>query len=200
MRAYSVQENHLLFIKSILQEGANPNISTTQGMTPLFCSIHLGFEDIALELLAGNLIDIDFKLSSDGSNALHLAVEKQMLSLSKELLNQQINATVCKEQKYTPLHIAAANGWLQGVLLLLENRPFLDLSTKTTFNATVLDLAALENHRSVYDFLKKKGAVGSLEIPQEPAQPISNNQPQPNIPPNKQVSIFKRIYNFFWRK
>jgi len=197
----AVQENHPLFVKSILQEGANPNIPTTQGMTPLFCSIHLKLENIALDLLASNLIDIEYKFSADGSTALHLAVEKQMLLLSEKLLNQQIDATICREQKYTPLHIAAANGWLAGVTLLLENRPNLDLSQKTTFGATALDLATLENHTSVCDFLKTKNPIAPLQqSTQKPTHSVPTSLPQPNNPPKPRASIFKSVYNFVFRK
>ncbi len=107
------------FVETLLQYGADPNLSTKEAMTALFAAAGHGNIEIAkmliekgAEINAGNL--------SRGFTALYIAVENSHHDMVTFLIERGANINVQAEYGWTPLHRAIANGDYSMVELLIE--------------------------------------------------------------------------------
>ncbi len=150
----AVQNNQLTAVKYLLQAGANPDLKTRLGMNILMCSIYMGHEEIALELLDHTFIDLEQSLL-DRSTVFHLAMEEKMEKVIERLCDLGCNALRARLDGYTPLHIAAAQGWLPGVNLLLKKCAYIDLNSMTKFGDTAIQLAVSNDYPEIVEVLRR---------------------------------------------
>ena len=184
---FAAENGHLESVSYLLSHGADPSIQTNHGMNALLCSLYLRFEDVALKILESPLIDITTTLLK-GTNALHLAVERNLEKACAELIRLGIDAKACQKWKYNPLHLAAQNGWLRGIQLLVKKCPYLNINSKTAFGMTPLQLAMKGDHKDVVRFLSEQGGEVFSEV-------ASEKSPLPEIPsvPLKSLSSLHEI-------
>lgn len=153
----AVQNNQPAAVKYLIQAGANPDLKTRLGMNILMCSIYMGHEEIALELLDHTSIDLEQSLL-DRSTVFHFAMEEKMGKVAERLCDMGCNASRTRIDGYTPLHIAADQGWLPGVQLLLRKCPYINFSSMTKSGDTAIQLAASHQHLEIEDLLRKYNA------------------------------------------
>jgi len=94
----------------------HPFVSDKFGTTPLLEALKNGHEDVASVLVdAGAILGID-----DIGNFLCMTVARKEFDLLKRVLACGINPNAKNYDQRTPLHIAASEGFLTMVELLLE--------------------------------------------------------------------------------
>ncbi len=125
----AAQSGQLSCVQLLLKNGADPNLKTTMHMTPLMCAAYQGLEEVALELVQAPNIDLETTMP-DGSTVLHLAVESQMEKVVGRLCEHGANASRARMDGYTPVDMAAVQGWNAGVRTILTKCPYVELNTK----------------------------------------------------------------------
>lgn len=150
----AVQSNQLATLKHLLKMGGNPNLKTPLGMNALMCAIFQGHEEAALELLNSSQIDLEHCLE-DRSTVFHLAVEAQMERVVDRLCEMGCNACRTRYDGFTPLHLAAEQGWTPGVRLILQKCSYIDINTLTKTGKTAFQLASDRKHLEVIYLLQQ---------------------------------------------
>lgn len=152
--ALAVFYNQRPCVELLLKKGANPNLCSTMGMNPLMSALFLGHEEVTLAILKRNTTNLENYLQ-DRSTALHLAVQSQMKQVLEYLCRSGCDARRTRLDGYNPLHIAAEQGWLEGVKLLLTHCFYIDSKARTKAGATALQLAEQHQHEEVAALLRK---------------------------------------------
>ena len=139
-------------VRRLLDLGADPNISTSRGVTPLSQAAALHKEEMVRMLLqagasSGSLHDAVRTSSS-------VLVEQALSKLPKTKLLEAVNARV---DGMTPLHLAVKAGNKDVVMKLLKVGGEVDAKVENT-GATSLHLAALQGGLEVVRTLLKSGA------------------------------------------
>lgn len=151
MQTASVEE-----ISLTLAAGADPNSvhdDGNRGITALCVAIKAGRRDVA-SLLLKHGADPDVQIG-DTPNALHLAAQRGMTGLCKRLIRQGMTVdAMCFSG--TPLAIAADEGKLKTVRLLLEAGADVDMKNEVGF--APLHRAASGGHKVVCEELLDAGA------------------------------------------
>lgn len=155
----AVQHNQLSVVKFLIKKGANFNTQTSHGMSPLYCAIHHGFDEIALELLNCEGINVNLSLE-DGTTPLYLAAASDNHRLVTRLLEKGANTNLCRIDSYAPLHIVAKKGKAAMLRLLLQH-PALNINLPLKSGKTALHLAAECNHHEITRILLENGADAS---------------------------------------
>ncbi|MGE5196566.1 MAG: ankyrin repeat domain-containing protein [Anaerolineae bacterium] len=152
---YVAAQNHQLScVRFLLQVKANPDLKTKMGMNVLLSSVYLGLEEVALELLNQSAVDLEQSLE-DGATAFHLAVEAEMEKVVDRLCTLGCNARRARVDGYTPLHLAAEQGWIAGIHLILKKCPYIDLNAKSTSGKTARQIAQEHQHVEIIHLLQK---------------------------------------------
>ena len=139
-------------VRRLLDLGADPNISTSRGVTPLSQAAALYKEDMLKTLLeAGASVGSLHDAVSTSSSVL---VEQVLSTLPRPKLLKTVNARV---DGLTPLHLAVKAGNKDVVLKLLKVGGDVDAKVENT-GATSLHLAALQGGLEVVRILLKSGA------------------------------------------
>lgn len=142
----AASQNRIDIVRSLLDEGTDPNEIDSLGNTALHTAAEGGYWDIARLLLEKNASPT-IKNAND-SIPLHLAVKKRHHQVARLLLeceNSLMNYS--NKQMDSPIHIAARNGDLDMVNLLLEFK--VNTSSITTGNTTALHLAVEKEHQEI---------------------------------------------------
>ena len=146
----AVRNQNLDTITVLLNAGANPNLGTNQGLTPLDLAIDLKNEDLATLLLSsgatnginkGNLFLYVFKKNPIGVNI---------------MLSGGMSPNVTDEDNNTPLIIAAANGDLESIKSLISYRA--EVNVKNKHGMTPLLYAVKGKYWNIADYLINSGA------------------------------------------
>lgn len=124
----AVQNGQEACVQVLLKNGADPNLKTPMQMTPLMLAIYRGFEEIALDLIQIPTVDFE-EVLQDGSTALHLAAYSQMEKVVRRLCELGADASRARLDGLTPVDIAAKQGWLLGVQLILTSCPYVTSNT-----------------------------------------------------------------------
>ncbi|XP_041089465.1 ankyrin-1-like isoform X1 [Polyodon spathula] len=179
----AAQENHLEVVKFLLENGANQNIATEDGFTPLAVALQQGHENVvallinygtkgkvrlpALHIAARNddtrtaavLLQNDPNadvLSKTGFTPLHIAAHYENLNVAQLLLNRGASVNFTPKNGITPLHIASRRGNVIMVKLLLDRGAQIDSQTKDEL--TPLHCAARNGHARIIEILLDHGA------------------------------------------
>ncbi|KAJ5376865.1 hypothetical protein N7509_013751 [Penicillium cosmopolitanum] len=146
----AASQNRIDTVRSLLDEGVDPNEIDGTGYTALHHAADQGYWDIARLLLERKASPV-VKNASD-SVPLHLAVKGGHKQLTRLLLECESSALTCWNKKlYYPIHIAAENGDLEMVQLLLEFKA--DTSRSTSMKWTALHMAVQNGHREMCETL-----------------------------------------------
>ena len=121
--------------------GARTNATTKNGELPLHTAARNGYMHVVALLLATDRSVIDRKRISDGSTALHLAVEKQWAGAVKELIDWEANPGIAKADGITPLYLASIHGNKSIAQMILNSTVPFDVNIQTVENWTALHVA-----------------------------------------------------------
>ena len=105
--AYSDSGNYE-YVKYLLTQGANPNTTTDNGITPLMYASQAGSYSI-VELLLNSKADPNI-VPFDGNSALHAAVRSFNDSIAELLIKHEANINAKNSMGLTPLHYSVWNG------------------------------------------------------------------------------------------
>lgn len=149
----AAQNNHLECVRFLLKNGADLNLTTAMGVNPLMAAVFLGHQEIALELLNHATIDLENCLEG-GTSVFHLAVEAELEQVVDGLCKAGCDVNRVRADGYTPLHIAAQKGWMNGICTMLNRCIYIDLNAKTAAGYTPLELAEIGGHPEVVSRLR----------------------------------------------
>ncbi|XP_062817506.1 ankyrin-1 isoform X9 [Anolis carolinensis] len=179
----AAQENHLEVVKFLLENGANQNVATEDGFTPLAVALQQGHENVvahlinygtkgkvrlpALHIAARNddtrtaavLLQNDPNadvLSKTGFTPLHIAAHYENLNVAQLLLNRGASVNFTPQNGITPLHIASRRGNIIMVRLLLDRGA--QIETRTKDELTPLHCASRNGHVRIAEILLDHGA------------------------------------------
>jgi ankyrin repeat protein len=158
---YAVSGGHVDVVKFLLSNGANVNVKSINGWTPLRFTLTAKMA----ELLIANGADVNIS-DNKGQTVLHGAVNQDHKRGNKELVEllvehgADINAKTTEKsvdwEGWTPFHVTCRNGNLEIVELLIEHGA--DINAKTDKGDTPLSLAQADNRRAVVQLLRELGA------------------------------------------
>src|SRR3990167_4822153 len=173
---FAVEKEDVTIINLLLDKGANINATAKANITPLYCAVYKQNVEIVNILLAKGA-DPNITISSTLNHAtpLLLAVSKNDYNMVQALLENGADVNIPDNDTCsTPLYLAAENGNLDLVNLLLEQKNIdinrankrclyqlsSDKNTKTRLldPYTPLCIAAEKGHLPIVQALLKKGA------------------------------------------
>ncbi|XP_029007428.1 serine/threonine-protein phosphatase 6 regulatory ankyrin repeat subunit C-like [Betta splendens] len=127
-------------------------------VSPLHLAAYYGHCE-ALRLLCETLVSLDVR-DIEGRTALHLAAQRGFAPCVEVLLKHQAFFTLKEHKhKWTALHVAAAMGQIDCLLLLVNMEQSADIIDNTDIQGqTALMLAALGRHSDCVHILLEKGA------------------------------------------
>ena len=140
-------------VRTLLEEGVNPNILLANGDTPLTYAYRSDAFGVARELLEGKLTDLSLE-NRMGESPLMMAVFKGRRD-DVELLLQR-GAAVNKPHGWTPLHYAATQGEVDMMKRLIELGAAVNAQTRA--GVTPLHMAARKPSREAVMTLLRAGA------------------------------------------
>ncbi|PPL00330.1 Ankyrin repeat-containing protein [Parapedobacter indicus] len=128
------------------------DVISDHGFTPLGLSTHFGNEDVVRYLLAKHA-DPNIQ-SQNGYNVypLHAAIGANFDGIAKMLIEAGAEVNVLQTSRTSPLHLAAQNGNIDLIILLLENGARVEI--KNDMGKTASDLAAEKRHVEIAEILK----------------------------------------------
>ncbi|XP_063969897.1 serine/threonine-protein phosphatase 6 regulatory ankyrin repeat subunit B-like [Lytechinus pictus] len=150
----AASNGHLMRVKFLVANGANPNQANKDGRRALHGAAEEGHEDI-VKLLVKQGADVDAECGL-GQTALHAAVHNnQYLSALFLSLN---GADIYKRdiRGRTPLHMAAAAGNIHIFKILVHET--WDINVEDDMGLTVLHHAVRNGHSNIVNYLLEKGA------------------------------------------
>ncbi|KAI9770213.1 MAG: Ankyrin repeat domain-containing protein 44 [Geoglossum umbratile] len=149
---------HTDIVKVLLEAGATVKVADDTGSSFLHCAARGGrieIVDLALKV-GGNILETD----QNGLIPLHIAVEERFVDAVTKFLalqnaSDQVKARV-QEMERTPLHLAAEQGNVEVVTLLLKVDR--EINLVDTNELTALHLASENGHTEIAKLLLKDGA------------------------------------------
>lgn len=152
---------HIDMVELLLKYGANISAITAQGATPLYFAVNNHFDNIAILLLNDkNCVgSLGIKTGYRRATILHLSVSQGNELITHRLLQVGADPRTQTMEGFTPLHMAASEGKLALVKLLLQYDSHNQLiNTKSLDGSTPLHWAAQNNHVIVASILVEAGA------------------------------------------
>lgn len=147
------QDNSLIWL--LLERGVDKNARNKLGLTPSHIAATAGYGSV-LWLLLENGADMA-RVDNNRRTPLHWAIPEGHREIASLLLERAKNlVSVTDDQKQTALHIAALNGTLRIVQLLLRHGAKMDNCDRSGF--TPLHQAVRMQHHEVVHFLVGNGA------------------------------------------
>lgn len=141
--------------KFFIENSANVNCATEEGITPLIYASKFGYADIVQLLIesGADLLQMDYEQRT----ALEFAVSTNQIACVKILVNtKRININKLGVSNFSLLHIAAQVGGLEVTSFLCDNGA--NVHAKNIGGSKPIHLAAREGHVNVVEYyLKKKG-------------------------------------------
>ena len=148
------QEGHIDKARLLLDQGAEVDGATDDGVTPLIAACWRGHVDAAL-LLLDNGAEVN-RAMNDGRMPLHIACQKGHVETARLVLDR--GAVVDRTEKggRTPLHIACQKGHVETARLVLDRGADVDRADKE--DETPLLVACEKGHVEMARLLLEKGA------------------------------------------
>ncbi|KAJ5988518.1 ankyrin repeat-containing domain protein [Penicillium waksmanii] len=148
----ATEYGHLEIVKLLLEHGANP-----EGWAPIHGAVCRDSVEV-LQLLIdhGALIELP-TTQPEGKTPLHYSVAHKTMQCMKMLLQHGADPNSLMLESVTPLHLAAAGGWIPGIKLLMEQDVFIDARDALLFE-TALHKAARNCEHSAIAKLRELGA------------------------------------------
>ena len=159
----------------------NANSNQTETPSEQFLKyIEQGEVSYVKEVLKQNpALDVNRPRAADNKTALYIACERGYADVAKFLLDKKANASVCDTEKetlrsstkYSPLTIAARNGHLAVVKVLLSSG--IDIEARDDGDRTALYAAAAGNKPDVVRFLCESNAKANILARHNSWSPLS---------------------------
>lgn len=184
----AVIRNHTEIVELLLQNGADPRLSTISGISPietarsqkrvridmlltdqLLKQSGKGYTYLTTAVLKKDketitkLIELEYDINSrdtEGATSLMYAIYHGYTEIAKLLVSAGADINAADKAGMQALHIAAASGSLKGVLFLLQNG--VRINDQTAKGETALLLAAKYRHINIMELLIKNGADLSI--------------------------------------
>ena len=125
----------------LIERGAKLDMTTKHGELPLHTAARNGYMHVVSLLLSTDKSVIDKRRFSDGSTALHLAVEKQWAGAVKELIDWGADPGIEKEDGITSLYMTAISGNKSIAQMILASPMPFNVNIQTVENWTALHVA-----------------------------------------------------------
>lgn len=152
----AVRDNNIGKVRTLLNKGADVNISSRRGNTPLHQASVKGYLPIVLELLIKNP-NVN-RVNQNGDTPLHFASETGRLEIIDKLVDAGANVNIQNMSSTTPLHFACLNGYLEVINRLVDAGA--DVNIQTLWGQTPLFLAINRNRNSV-EIVERLLALGA---------------------------------------
>ncbi|KAJ5613313.1 ankyrin repeat-containing domain protein, partial [Penicillium lagena] len=152
----AVRNNHLPVAKRLLKAGTDINSRThINGLAPIHEAVLQGHEEMLRFLISHNA-SMDALAFKTNMAPLHYAVQGRRQNLVHMLLKNRADPDMRMVEGITPLHIAAADGWIEGIKELLEYKATIEVQD-TFLQETPLHKAARNQKLAAIDILCKRG-------------------------------------------
>lgn len=145
--------NQLDKVRILLEKGANPNVTPTNGLSPLINASSKGYTDLARLLLDNGA---DPNLANGNYTPIIAAAGTGRTEIVKLLLDKGANPNTTGALGYTPITFAVEGGYVEVIRVLLEKGA--DPNAKNGFDQTPLSWAASKNNADLIKLLLEKGA------------------------------------------
>jgi ankyrin repeat protein len=150
-----IESDDTVRIKSLIEQGADVNATTFEGVTPLMFATIYGFQNVAKVLIdAGAKVD---KSPYDGRTPLIEAVVNQDIEIGEMLVLNGADLEKKDREGYTALHYATMNGLYYAADMLLFYGA--DTETGAGDGSTALILAAFIGFPDICELLLNAGAM-----------------------------------------
>lgn len=149
-------------VAELLACGADPNMTNSYGMSCLHYAV-LGVDENCVRLLLASKAGLEVK-DSVGRTPLALAI-RQDLGVSKVLLEFGADMETQDLDERRPIHYAVSYDQVQNVRHLM--RAGADLSVRTSYGDTALDLGILYNAHSTLRVLLETSAQPTIFVPSD---------------------------------
>ncbi|MBA3536995.1 MAG: ankyrin repeat domain-containing protein [Tatlockia sp.] len=115
----AIRSGKLSAVKLLIDKGADINALSTANQSLLYASLVLGYEEIAQWLLDKGIKVVDVQETSTMLAPLHLAAQKNYITVAKALLDKGADINIKDIKGKTPLHLAIENNHLVMAKLLI---------------------------------------------------------------------------------
>ena len=146
----AVRNQNFDMLNVLLTAGADPNLGTNQGLTPLGLAIELRNEGLANHLLSNGATN-----GVNDANLMSYAFKKNPIGVGL-MLSGGISPNVTDNENNTPIIISAANNDLESVKRLLSYRA--NINARNKHGMTALLYAVKGKHKEMVDYLINNGA------------------------------------------
>lgn len=137
---YAVQKNHLKCVNTLLQYGANPNISYMHNESPIHVAAEMGYIQCLKSLLSHGA-NVNSVAGQKRNSPLHLAAEDDFFECVQVLLDHGANVNIRNLDQQTPLHIACLSQSVETADVLIKNKADVNLTYRdgrTALHASIV--------------------------------------------------------------
>jgi len=151
---------NLARVKSLVEQGADPNAKDEFGWTPLYWAASTGQEEVAAYLI-GKGADVDAK-TNDERTPLHQAAQAGAAHLVEVLISKGVDVKARDKSGNTPLHGAAEAGRREVAELLIAKGADINAKATNEYWTTPLHRAAFAGHKEMVELLIARGADANI--------------------------------------
>jgi ankyrin repeat protein len=151
---------NLARVKSLVEQGADPNAKDEFGWTPLYWAASTGQEEVATYLI-GKGATVDAK-TNDDRTPLHQAAQAGVAHLVEVLISKGVDVKARDTAGSTPLHDAAAAGRREVAELLIAKGADINAKATNEYWTTPLHRAAFAGHKEMVELLIARGADANI--------------------------------------
>lgn len=185
------KDSQMDLFQKLITEGANTNITNTEGTSLLTLAIARG-DNKSLTLLLEHGADVE-AIDAKGETCLQAALELANYNAAIALIEAGANPNHAGRMALSPLHYAANNGNHEICQLLLTKGAAINQPTSKKA-LTALMLAAKRNHLATVKVLHEAGADLNLRNEKgETARKIVGEYGLPPTPMNESGSYLKKV-------
>ncbi len=152
----AVYSRNITQVQLLVEQGANINARSNDGITPLYQAVHSGYTDI-VKFLVEQGADIKAK-NSNGYTSLHLAAMNNNMDLVKFLVGKGADINEKNNYGNTPLHLAARFGHEETVKILVESQQE-NLLLINSLDSDKHSIGYYTNNPVMQQFLFKHGMI-----------------------------------------
>lgn len=138
--------------KMLAQKPQIINEYASHGFTPLGIAAHFGKEEVLRILLRHRADPNLFSQNGHHVYPLHASLTAKFNTISKMLVEAGAQVNAVQKDQITPLHLAAQQGNIDMIILLLENGA--DIHSKTSMGLSAADLALEKGFKEIATILK----------------------------------------------